>query len=364
MFDAIERCLTNRLDSSWRARPRFAAVIGDAPSRYSKSPRLWNAAFDRLNIDALYLPFDVDDARLGDLVSILRNSETFLGANVTVPHKLRIMEFLDAIDPGARRIQAVNTVVRSGDGKLTGYNTDGEGFINSLRLPVNSHAPLESLNRINALLLGAGGSARAVAINLAGELDTGTLYLCNRTIEHAMLLADEVARLGAQARAIPEEQLDAYAPRAGLIVNCTTKGQGGPRKVTERYATLLEPYSALAPARPPIVPADALESEEGQRKWREAALADIEANQQQSLRIAQAIPPATLFYDLIYHPDETVFLKHGRSTGHQTMNGKSMIVHQAALAFANRICQRELRGLGLDTAETQATIVRTMYDAW
>lgn len=363
-FDAVERCLTNRLDRSWRAQPRFAAVIGDAPSRYSRSPRLWNAAFERANIDALYLPFDVDSARLGDLIKILRDCENFLGANVTVPHKVRVMEFLDAIDPGARRIQAVNTIARDGDGKLTGYNTDGEGFIDSLRFPVSGRAPLPSLKNINVLVLGAGGSARAVAFHLSDELAGGALFLCNRTIEHAAALAAEIERSSGQARAIGEDQLSRYAPQAGLIVNCTTKGQGGRRKISESEATLLEPYSSLAPALPPVFPADDLETAAGERRWRDAARDDIEANQRQSLRLAGAIPPATLFYDLIYHPEETVFLQHGRSTGHPTMNGKAMIVHQAALAFANRICRRELRARGADTAEMRAQIAQVMHGAW
>src|SRR5512143_4021631 len=128
----IHRHISNRFEANLIAGKSVAGIIGDSPSRYSKSPALWNAAFRYLGINATYLPFDVDDDQVGNLLGVLRDSEQFIGVNVTVPHKVRVMEFLDALDPGAARIQAVNTVVRAANGKLTGYNTDGEGFIDSL----------------------------------------------------------------------------------------------------------------------------------------------------------------------------------------------------------------------------------------
>src|SRR5690606_1328259 len=106
----------------------------------------------------------------------------FLGANVTVPHKVRVMGFLDAIDPGAGRIQAVNTIVRTPEGKLIGYNTDGEGFLDSIlkRQPDRTDPFIRSLRGMNVVLLGAGGSARAVAFHLTDEMRDGRLVICNR----------------------------------------------------------------------------------------------------------------------------------------------------------------------------------------
>src|SRR5688572_7837685 len=129
---AIQTHLTNRLDDSVIGNKAIAGVIGEAPSHYSKSPRLWEAAFRQLAINATYLPFDVVDARVGELLAALRGSERVMGVNVTVPHKVRVMDFLDDLDPGARRIQAVNTIVRTRSGRLIGYNTDGEGFVQSI----------------------------------------------------------------------------------------------------------------------------------------------------------------------------------------------------------------------------------------
>jgi hypothetical protein len=97
---------------------------------------------------------------------------------------------------------------------------------------------------------------------------------------------------------------------------------------------------------------------EAQRRWRELAGAKIEANNRISLAIAASIPKAVGFYDLIYHPEETVFLRHGRLSGHPTMNGKAMIVNQAVIAFCKCICSAELQTRGMDAAQTQRQILK------
>src|SRR5512140_59848 len=102
----IHRHISNRLDEKTIAGKSVAGIIGDGPSQYSKSPALWNAAFRSLGINAIYLPFDVDDRHVGELLRVLRDSEQFIGLNVTVPHKVRVMDFLDELDAGAARIRA------------------------------------------------------------------------------------------------------------------------------------------------------------------------------------------------------------------------------------------------------------------
>lgn len=363
---AISRNLSNRLDLSDIGDKFLAGVIGDSPSRYSKSPRLWNAAFQYLGLNAIYLPFDVDADRLGSLLNALRSHEGFLGVNVTVPHKVAVMDFLDSIDPGAHRIQAVNTIVRISDGKLIGYNTDGEGFVNSVlkRQPDRPASFASSLKGVNVLLIGAGGSARAVAFHVADEIAGGKLLICNRTREHAVSLAREIQKAGKDALAITDEEVSLWAPKAGLIVNSTTKGQGGIRRMPDGTATLLEPYSALAPAHPPALTATEFDRAGHADQWHKAASADIESNNQASMKLAESVPPQVGFYDLIYHPEETVFLRHGRSTGHPTMNGKAMIINQAALAFCKRICEAELQARGLDMPKSYNEILEAMYSAW
>ncbi len=118
----------------------------------------------------------------------MKGLDNFLGINVTVPHKIRIMDFLDEIEAGADRVQAVNTIVRTSSGKLVGYNTDGEGFIESLLTPLaeQTESFMPSLAKTDVLLLGAGGSARAVAFELSDRLNDGQLIIANRSLDHAM----------------------------------------------------------------------------------------------------------------------------------------------------------------------------------
>jgi shikimate dehydrogenase len=363
-INEIHRHIANRFDVNAISGKSVAGIIGDSPSRYSKSPALWNAVFRHLGISAIYLPFDVDTSRVGELLRVLRDSEQFMGVNVTVPHKVRVMDFLDDLDPGAARIQAVNTVVRSANGKLTGYNTDGEGFVDSLLLPTPEHQQgfMPSLDGIDVLLLGAGGSARAIAFHVSDQIGKGKLIIANRTIAHAQSLAGEIAKLGRHAIAIDEQAIPIWAPKVGLIVNSTTKGQGGLRKLSDGLATILEPYSALAPAEPPVL-GETLGAQ-FEARWREAAHSDIDANNHSSKALAERIPAATRFYDLIYHPEETVFLRHGRETGHRIMNGKNMIVCQAVIALCRRICQSQLQLLGRNTPEIQREVSGVMYANW
>lgn len=357
----IQKLVSNIIDPSLIGDKKIAGVLGEAPSRYSKSPAIWKAAFGVFGINAIYLSFDVDDSRLRDLVSALRASKRFKGANVTVPHKVRIMEFLDELDPGARRIGAVNTVVRTPAGRLIGYNTDGEGFVESIltRQPGERESFMKSLKGVDVLLIGAGGSARAVAFHLADLLDGGRLIICNRTVASAETLAKEIRSASRRTKAVTEEEIPRWAPTVGLIINSTTKGQFGLRRLPDGGVTNLEPYSALAGANPP-----AFGESDFKQRWIEAAQADIDANNQASMNLAQSIPQTVRFYDLIYYPQETVFLRHGRETGHMTMNGKGMIVCQAAIAFARYICKTELQQSGKDGPESYRKLLEVMHGAW
>jgi shikimate dehydrogenase len=350
----VQACIRNSLDPTAIGDRRITGVIGEAPSEYSKSPALWNRAFRVLGLDAIYLPLDIEQRRLKDLTSAMRDSERVLGINVTVPHKLKMLDYLDELDSAAARIQAVNTVVRTASGRLTGYNTDGEGFVRSILKPQLDKAPfVPSLGGMDVLLLGAGGAARAIAFHVAGLLAGGELLISNRTLGTAEGLAAEIRQVGWNAQAIPEPELPGWALRVGLIINSTTKGQGGMDRLEFGKVTTMESYSALAPAhRVAVTAADTVYQ------------ADIRNNNEASIKIATAIPKKVCFYDLIYFPEETVFLRHARLTGHRTMNGKAMIVNQAALAFCNRICRAELEAKGIDNAETYERVLEVMYQAW
>jgi shikimate dehydrogenase len=363
---AIQSCITNSIDPSLIGDKLVAGIIGDTPSLYSKSPALWNAAFDHLGINAIYLPFDVAEPRLGELIATLKGLDNFLGINVTVPHKIKIMDFLDEIEAGAKRVQAVNTIARTSSGKLVGYNTDGAGFIESLLtpLPEATESFVTSLAKSNVLLLGAGGSARAVAFQLADKLYERQLVIANRSLDHAMSLASEIQKEGRKVEAIDETQIGDWAPRVGLIVNSTTKGQGGIRKLPSGKLTTLEPYSALASAHPASISQSDFDHPQTRQKWLRATQADIDANNQASMTLAQAIPHDVRFYDLIYHPEETIFLRHGRLSGHLIKNGKAMIIFQAAIALCRYICKQHLIECGKDDATTYGAVCQVMATKW
>jgi len=120
----------------------------------------------------------------------------------------------------------------------------------------------------------------------------------------------------------------------------------------------MESYSALAPAHPTATVA----SEHGSAVTNFHT--DIEKNNALSIELATTVPKTVRFYDLIYFPEETVFLRHARLTGHPTMNGKSMIVNQAVIAFCQRICRADLQARGIDDPETCRKILEIMYNAW
>ena len=364
---SLQAQVVNRLDPGTDKRERFAGIIGDRPSQYAKSPSLWNAVFKALELDATYLAFDVDQPKLKGLCDALRGSERLLGCNVTVPYKVKILEYLDDLDPKARGIGAINTIVRTGDGRLIGYNTDGSGFLKSLTTPLLAgETPLlPDPKGTDVLMVGAGGSARAVAFYLADAIGTGTITIANRTASAASTLADEVRKTGARVRAIGEADLASAAGSAGLVVNCSTKGQSGLRKLGGGQVTVLEPYSALAPAAPATFPeADASASAEFQRRWFTAALADIERNNHLGAEIVSRMAPAAVAYDLVYAPLETVFLRHCRLAGHRTANGKGMNIAQAVDALFTKVCQPWFERLGLATPASEQRIVRVMSDVW
>lgn len=335
-------------------------ILGDRPSQYAKSPSLWNAAFQSLKLDALFLAWDVEEANLGAVVGCLRQSERILGFSVTVPYKVKILEHLDELDPKARQIGAVNTVARTKDGGWIGYNTDGIGFMKSL-------PPFfPSLQGLRVLLLGAGGAARSVGFCLAEAIGSGEIIVSNRSKQKAQSLAGEISNFYKNARGIGEEEISAVLPKVDLVVNCTTKGQGGLRQLPGGKVTLLEPYSSLAPASPGVFTA-AEEASQGPaftRRWLESSWADIEENRRRSVERILKTAPRAVAYDLIYSPLESVFLRQARWAGLRTSNGKWMNIAQAADALTEKVCRDLLRRRGGDPAQIERSVFETMAAIW
>jgi shikimate dehydrogenase len=365
---ALQSYVANPLPPEPSPRTRLCGLIGDHPSQYSRSPVIWNAAFAALGLDGLYVPLDVAPGDLAGLVAACRREPRFLGANVTVPYKQAIAPLLDELDPSAERLGAVNTVARTAEGWLRGANTDGQGAVDSLtQIWPGRGAPfLASLERKSVLLIGAGGSGRAVAFALGETLGPrGRLFIANRTPETALELGQAVGARFGNAQGLDEADAELLAPGLDLVINASTRGQAGATLTSQGRPTYLEPYSALAAANPPAVPDRPGDSEaERLRAWFSAALPDIRTNHDASIRFALSAPLQTAFFDLIYAPPETMMLRHARWTGHPTLNGRGMILFQALAAFCDHIVRPELESRGLDAEATRQTVLEAMAAAW
>ena len=191
---------------------RVAGIIG-WPVSHSRSPRLHGYWLEKHGIDGAYIPLPIPPEYFGDTVRGLMHAG-FAGANVTIPHKLAAFEVCDAVDETARRAGAVNTLTFR-DGRITGANTDGWGFLANLRAHgVNPKAG-------PALLLGAGGGARAIAAALLAEGVKVTI--ANRTAARAQQFVRDLPG----PALLPWEQRDAAVADHALVVNTTALGMEG-----------------------------------------------------------------------------------------------------------------------------------------
>ncbi len=253
-------------------------IIG-YPIGHSISPIFQQAGLDHLGIDATYEKWEVTPEGVGDFVAGLRAPGT-LGINITVPHKQAVIPFLDEVDEWATAAGAVNTIVNR-DGRLTGHNTDGPGFLQAL-LVETGYSP----DGTRALILGAGGAARGILLALVrGGVDS--LVIANRTFERAETLAQLASENGVKSEAIPlaGDALTEAAASANLIVNCTTMGMShGPD----------EHGSPISAAQ---------------------------------------IPATAIVNDVVYTPLLTPILKEAAVAGATALGGLHMLVYQGVLSF-------------------------------
>jgi shikimate dehydrogenase len=255
----------------------LAGVMG-WPVSHSRSPLMHNLWLKQHGIQGVYVPLPVQPERLPEALRGLR-ALGFAGCNLTIPHKVAAMALVDEIDPLARRMGAINTVVVEADGRLRGFNTDGFGFWQSL---IDAQ-PQYRADAGPVAVLGAGGAARAVVLSLL-ERGAPRIRLLNRTEAKAQQLAAELGGEGVQGvvEVLPWSQREAALQDCALLVNTTSLGmQGQP---------------------------------------------------QLELRL-NALPSGALVCDVIYVPLETPLLKQARERGHVTVNGLGMLMNQARPAF-------------------------------
>lgn len=197
----------------------YAEVIGD-PIVQSKSPRIHGFWLAKLGIAADYRACHVHAEELADYFTSRRQDANWRGCNITMPHKQAAMPLLDAIDPAAARIGAVNTVVREEAGRLTGYNTDAPGFLE----------PLGDARFSTVTVIGAGGAARAVLAALA-DRGVGQITLQNRSLDKGAAL---LAEFGLKGSVVAP---GATVPMADLLVNTSSLGMAGfpPMPPVERH---------------------------------------------------------------------------------------------------------------------------------
>lgn len=175
-----------------------------------------NAAFNALNLNCTYIAFKVPNGELEQSIESLRSIK-IAGFNVTIPHKVRVMNYLDELDRSAEKAAAVNTVVNI-EGIFKGYNTDIDGFIEPLRRrKVDFHG-------MRILLLGAGGAARAVIAALSEEKGIARVVIANRDLKRAEDLAKIGTSLGLKCETTSLDNAPKFGPEADLIVNATSIG--------------------------------------------------------------------------------------------------------------------------------------------
>ena len=255
---------------------KILGVFGH-PVEHSLSPVMHNAALQALNIDFIYVPFHVLPEKLAEAVDGIRGLN-IRGVNVTIPHKQQVIQYIDEVSEYAMQICSVNTIINDG-GRLRGETTDGVGFIRS------AEASWGKLNGCKVMVLGAGGSAKAISYALAGA--GCEITIANRTLERATELANGInAVFGSsvsRAVGLQREVLAEEIGKVDLLVNTTSVG--------------MHPDVDGIP-----LPPDLLHS-------------------------------GLLVYDLVYNPLKTRLVSEAEARGARAMTGLKMLVYQGAVSF-------------------------------
>ena len=256
---------------------KLVGLLGN-PLGHSFSPPMHNRAFDKLGLNFFYLPIEVTDEHLKDVARGISRMN-FAGYNITIPHKIGIMEHLDHIDELARGIGAVNTVTID-SGITTGHNTDGLGYVVSLE----SEADISIAGK-TCFVIGCGGAARAIVMTLAFR-NVGKIFLCNRTEQKAHDLCVEInAKVRHCCEVVPfmPAVIEPVIGRADVLINATSVG--------------------------------------------------MHPDEDKMVIDAGLIPAGIVVSDIVYNPLKTKLLRAAEERGCRTVGGLGMLVYQGAEAF-------------------------------
>ena len=257
-------------------KTKIVGVIGD-PVEHSRSPQMHNAAIAELGLDYVYVPFHIQPDALAAAIEGFKAINA-VGLNVTLPHKQAVIPLLDEISREVELIGAVNTLIFE-DGRIKGDNTDGSGFLEGMR-----ETGFELHQGEAALVIGAGGSARAVIVALS-SIGLETIFIANRTLSKATKLAEDLSDAidtSIYGIGLDAPQLADVVHSAALVVNTASVG--------------------MDISKPPLINAE----------W---------------------LRPQTAVYDIVYTPPETRLLLAAAERGCHTIQGLGMLLHQGAIAF-------------------------------
>jgi len=258
-------------------RTKVCAIIG-YPVDHSLSPTIHNASFRHLGLDYVYVAFNVQPEELEGAILGVKSLGIY-GLNVTMPHKISVIQYLDKLDDDARRVGSVNTILNL-NGKLIGYTTDGIGALNALK-----YSGVDPSGK-KIVILGAGGASRSISFTLAKW--AYEIVILNRTLERAISLVNDIKRaLGAEtnirASQFNDENLRAEIENADILINATSIG--------------MKPKETETPVK------------------REFLRRDL------------------VVFDIVYDPPETRLLREAKAIGAKTIDGLSMLIHQGAASF-------------------------------
>ena len=255
---------------------KIVGIIGN-PIKHSRSPLIHNAAIAALGLDYVYVPFHVEPDNLGAAIEGFKATNV-VGINVTIPHKQNVMSYLDEISREATLIGAVNTLIFR-DGAIIGENTDAPGFLHAMQEDGFDVPQGEA-----AVVIGAGGSARAIVVALA-LAGVQTICITNRTVSRAVALATDLSEktgVSIYGIGLDDSKLPHAVGTSQLIVNTASTS------MDVSHPLLIDP------------------------EWLE---------------------PQSIVYDIVYTPPETRLLQAAAEKNCHTIGGLGMLVHQGAIAF-------------------------------
>jgi shikimate dehydrogenase len=305
----------------------YASIIGGSPSKGAKSPVLWNAAFNKLNLSVEMLPMDITFENLSMVIDSLRTDKRFIGGAVSVPFKSAIIPFMDKIEKEAEMIGAINCIYREGE-SLVGSNTDGAGALYALQ----NFFGKDDIKGKTILVLGIGGAGRAVATYVTGAVGKeGKVVLVNRTLGVCQELSEKLSeQCGIEVSSFPIK--NKHLAEADIIINCSSVGFETVQNDEDGGYNLM-PYTVLGPVDETV---RINTGEDLLPRYLKKAMSAVCKNYNVSMKALSYVNRA-LIYDIIYQPQKTQLLHLAELWGFPTLNGFTMNLEQAVIAFSKTV---------------------------